>query len=100
MCRSRHDRDDRGDRGPGPPLRARLARAIRLPRSRREGQEVQSGRSPAALGLALLLRLELLAEYRRDLTLHERPRDRRVRQRALLPARTVHLEPTETVNIP
>lgn len=43
------------------------------------------------LSLALLLRLELLAQNGRDLALHERPRHRRIRQRTLLSTGTIHL---------
>lgn len=75
-------------------LRPRAA-ALLLPcDSHREGQEKHSGRRDCALGLPLLLRLELLAQDRGDLTLHECPRHRRVRQRALLSARTVNLKIT------
>lgn len=74
-------------------LRPRAAAS--LPRSsQREGQEVESGRRRAALGLPLLLRLELLTEDCRDLALHESPRHCRVSQRALLSTRTVNLKDT------
>lgn len=78
-----------------PARRRRLAlrplRGTRASRSHREGQQVQSRASSALLGLSLLLRLELLAEDRRYLTLHERPRHGRVGQRAFLSAWAIHL---------
>lgn len=45
---------------------------------------------PTSLRFALLLYLQLLAKDGCDFTLHERPRYRRVGQRALFPTRTVH----------
>lgn len=45
----------------------------------------------AALRFAFLFHLQLLAEDGGDFALHERPRYRRVGQRALLTTRTVHL---------
>lgn len=73
-------------RGAGRPAACRGA-----PPLQREGQEVESGRRRAALGLPLLLRLKLLAEYRRYLALHERPRNCRVCQWALFSTWTVYL---------
>lgn len=52
------------------------------------------GSSPPTLGFTLLLRLKLFAEDCGDLPLHERPRNGRVGQRALLSARTVNLKTT------
>lgn len=88
----------RGRRALGAPCG--LRRRADASRSHREGQQVESRPHPLALGLSLLLRLELLAEDGRDLALHEGPRHRRVGQRALLPARAIHLQPTTHQVIP
>lgn len=57
------------------------------------GTKRTDGSSPRVLGFSLLLRgLEVLAQDRSDLTLHERPRDGRVGQRALLATGTVNLK--------
>lgn len=87
-----------GRRRPAAPRSRALCACGRVPRhtlprsSQREGQEVESGRRSAALGLPFLLRLELLAEDRRDLTLHESPWHRRVCQRAFFSTWTVNLK--------
>lgn len=64
----------------------------RLSSREREGQQIQSAWPGAALSLAFLLRFQFVSHYRSNFTLHECPRDRRVRQGAFLSAGTVHLQ--------
>lgn len=58
--------------------------------SNRDSNAAVGNGVPTSLRFSLLLHLQLLAENGRDLTLHERPRYRRVGQRTLFPTRTVN----------
>lgn len=82
------------------PPRSRASQPGRVPRHTppraltQRGTKGTVGSTPRILGFPLLLRFELLAEDRGNLPLHERPRDGRISQRALLSARTVNLKTT------
>lgn len=86
-----------GRRRPAAPRSRALSACGRVPRlmlpcsSQREGQEVESRRCCAALGLPLLFGLEFLSQDCRYLTLHKCPRHCRICQWTFLSARTVHL---------
>lgn len=64
-----------------------------------EGQEIKSGLRHVALGLPLLLRLELFSQDRCDLALHESPGYRRISQRTFLTAWTVYLKKNNLLRI-
>lgn len=81
-----------------PRVSAQPHAAALLPRHAPRGTKGTVDSAPSALGLPLFLRLELFAEDRGDFSLHERPRDGRVGQRALLSARTVNLKTTSRLH--